>query len=59
MISSYCDGDARVAYNILEIASYFSNMEVDKKNPIGIKQIEKIIQKKLLLYDKEEKSILI
>ncbi len=52
IISSYCDGDARVAYNILEIASNFSNKEADKKNPIGIEQIEKIIQKKLLLYDK-------
>ncbi len=52
MISAYCDGDARIAYNILEIASNYSKEEAGKKNPIDTEQIEKIIQKKLLLYDK-------
>jgi len=51
-ISSYCDGDARIAYNILEIASNYDMRQDSKKSPVGIADIEKIIQKKLLLYDK-------
>lgn len=53
-ISNYCDGDSRVAYNILELAvnTSFKNKKTQDIN-IGIPLIENIIQKKILLYDKQ------
>ncbi len=56
-ISSFSDGDSRIAYNILEIAvnSFINsnNKEKDKKQiKIDIPLIESIIQKRALLYDK-------
>ena len=49
-ISKSCDGDARVAYNILELAV---NSFIKKEDIIiNIALIENIIQKKALLYDK-------
>jgi len=52
-ISKSCDGDARVAYNILELAVN-SFIKKGKKEDIIINTalIENIIQKKALLYDK-------
>ena len=49
-ISKSCDGDARVAYNILELAV---NSFIKKEDAIiNTALIENIIQKKALLYDK-------
>jgi len=49
-ISKSCDGDARVAYNILELAV---NSFIKKEDIIiNTALIENIIQKKALLYDK-------
>ena len=49
-ISKSCDGDARVAYNILELAV---NSFIKKEDTIiNTALIENIIQKKALLYDK-------
>ncbi|MDD5658527.1 MAG: replication-associated recombination protein A [Actinomycetota bacterium] len=51
-IAQFSDGDARIAYNILELV--FNNFETqrNKDEPINPSQIEAIIQKKALLYDK-------
>jgi putative ATPase len=52
-ISRFCDGDSRIAYNILEMAfsiTQKNNKETTAK--IDIPLIENIIQKKALLYDK-------
>jgi putative ATPase len=52
-ISRFCDGDSRIAYNILEMAisiTQKNNKEATAK--IDIPLIENIIQKKALLYDK-------
>ena len=52
-ISRFCDGDSRIAYNILEMA--FSITQKNNKEAIAkidIPLIENIIQKKALLYDK-------
>ena len=52
-ISRFCDGDSRIAYNILEMAfniAQKNNKETTSK--IDIPLIENIIQKKALLYDK-------
>ncbi len=63
-ISSFSDGDARIAYNILEMAvnsllqgsrpdaAAGRTKAGDKAVTIGIPLIENIIQKKALLYDK-------
>lgn len=58
-IANFCDGDSRIAYNILDIAIN-SSISLEKKvndvrNPItiDIPLIENIIQKKALLYDKD------
>jgi putative ATPase len=48
-IANYCDGDSRIAYNILEIALNSVNIS---HAVIDIALIENIIQKKALLYDK-------
>ncbi len=51
-ISRFADGDARIAYNILELSVQMTT-GMDKKNiDIKIPDIERIIQKKMLLYDK-------
>jgi len=53
-IAQYSDGDARVAYNILELAvSSFSKNQELSKILINTTLIENIIQKKALLYDKQ------
>lgn len=55
-ISSFCDGDSRIAYNILEIASGGAGLRSDTEGrtlKIDIPLIENIIQKKALLYDKD------
>jgi len=45
------DGDARIAYNILELA--FNSLDArDRQVPVNQQKIEAIIQKKALLYDK-------
>lgn len=52
-ISRFSDGDARIAYNILELAiNAYSPQNKQKKFEINISLIENIIQKKALLYDK-------
>ncbi|MDD3628903.1 MAG: replication-associated recombination protein A [Candidatus Humimicrobiaceae bacterium] len=52
-IARFADGDSRIAYNILELAvnAYYDK---NKKDPLMIdtSMIENIIQKKVLLYDK-------
>ncbi|MBC7333718.1 MAG: replication-associated recombination protein A [Actinobacteria bacterium] len=52
-ISRYSDGDARIAYNTLELA-FNSSLKEDKdtKIVIDIATVENVIQKKALLYDK-------
>lgn len=52
-ISRYSDGDARVAYNTLELA-FNSSLKEDESIPvtIDIPTIENVIQRKALLYDK-------
>lgn len=51
-ISGFADGDARIAYNILELSVQMAAGK-DKKNiDIKIPDIEHLIQKKMLLYDK-------
>ncbi|MCL5073534.1 MAG: replication-associated recombination protein A [Actinobacteria bacterium] len=51
-IAQFADGDARIAYNILELAFYSLGTQNNKDKPISSSQIEAIIQKKALLYDK-------
>ncbi len=52
-ISHFSDGDARVAYNILDIAvSTYSKQNKKKTLELNIQLIENITQKKALLYDK-------
>ena len=52
-ISRYADGDARTAYNILELAYNSLSDENNTQNKtITYAQIEAIIQKKVLMYDK-------
>jgi putative ATPase len=60
-IANFCDGDSRIAYNILDIATGSVSNQEDLKDPgrkktkpfkIDILLIENIIQKKALLYDK-------
>ncbi len=52
-ISQSSDGDARVAYNILELAvSAYSNRDSRKTLKIDKALVENVIQKKALLYDK-------
>jgi len=51
-ISMFADGDARVAYNILELCVQMAT-KLDKESiEIAIPDVELIIQKKMLLYDK-------
>lgn len=53
-ISRYSEGDARVAYNILELAvNSFNKKKKQLPIAIDIPLIENIIQKKALLYDKQ------
>ena len=56
-ISEFSDGDSRIAYNILELAtnSFGSNLKKDRGSvlKIDIPLVENIIQKKALLYDKD------
>ncbi len=58
LIAQYSDGDARIAYNILELAvqtletKNLDNRNNKKDKKISILDIENIIQKKVLLYDK-------
>ncbi|MHB1347655.1 MAG: replication-associated recombination protein A [Candidatus Humimicrobiaceae bacterium] len=52
-IARYADGDARTAYNIIELA--YNSLSDEGKKPDGhitYAHIEAIIQKKVLLYDK-------
>ena len=51
-ISQFSDGDARIAYNILELAVQMSSDNDNKNIQITIPDIERIIQKKMLFYDK-------
>jgi putative ATPase len=52
-ISQSSDGDARIAYNILELAvSAYSNLDSHKTLKIDKALVENVIQKKALLYDK-------
>ena len=53
-IAQHSDGDARVAYNILEMAvNSFSKNQVPSRILINTALIENIIQKKAILYDKQ------
>jgi putative ATPase len=54
-ITNISDGDARVALNILELAT-IATPETDKKKNITIKLLEDVAQKKTLLYDKKEEE---
>ncbi len=49
------DGDARIALNILEIASNVLTTE-GKKKSIDLKMVEDVAQKKSLLYDKNQEE---
>ncbi|MCL5073124.1 MAG: replication-associated recombination protein A, partial [Actinobacteria bacterium] len=52
-ISRFCDGDVRVAYNILELAvSSLLQKGEDEVIKIDIPLVENIIGKKALIYDK-------
>lgn len=52
-IVNYCDGDIRIAYNILELAiSTFADLGNLGKAKIDIELVENILQRKPLLYDK-------
>jgi putative ATPase len=51
-IAWFADGDARIAYNILELAYNSLSKETTSQKLITYIQIEAIIQKKVLLYDK-------
>ena len=51
-IAQSADGDARIAYNILELAFNSLGSEKTLQKPVNSSQIEAIIQKKALLYDK-------
>jgi putative ATPase len=52
-ISSFSDGDSRIAYNILELAvNTFSEKPKRKAVEISTPLVENVIQKKALLYDK-------
>ncbi len=52
-IAQYSDGDARVAYNILELAvNSFNKNEKLSEMLLDIKLIENITQKRALMYDK-------
>ncbi len=52
-ISEFSDGDARIAYNILELAvSTYPEKESRKAMEISTPLVENVIQKKALLYDK-------
>lgn len=51
-IAQFADGDARIAYNILELAFNSLGSEKTLQKPVNSSQIEAIIQKKALLYDK-------
>ncbi|MHB1335761.1 MAG: replication-associated recombination protein A [Candidatus Humimicrobiaceae bacterium] len=51
-IARFADGDARTAYNILELAYNSLSKENTSQELITYTQIEAIIQKKVLLYDK-------
>ena len=52
LIAQFADGDARTAYNILELAYNSLAKENSDQEIITFLQIEEIIQKKVLLYDK-------
>ena len=51
-IAQFADGDARIAYNIIELVSNSLSKEKSNQEIITYAQIEAIIQKKVLLYDK-------
>jgi putative ATPase len=51
-IAQFADGDARIAYNIIELVSNSLSKEKTDNKIINYAQIESIIQKKVLLYDK-------
>ena len=52
-IARFSDGDSRIAYNILELAvNAYSKGNEQKALAIDTSMIENIIQKKVLLYDK-------
>ena len=51
-IAQFADGDARIAYNIIELVSNSLPEERTSQEIITYAQIEAIIQKKVLLYDK-------
>jgi len=51
-IARLADGDARIAYNTLELAFNYFNSAQGAKKIIDLNAIESIIQKKSLLYDK-------
>jgi putative ATPase len=51
-IAQFADGDARIAYNIIELVSNSLSKEKTNQEIITYAQIEAIIQKKVLLYDK-------
>jgi len=51
-IASYANGDARAAYNTLELAARTAKPEPDGTRPITSQLLEDILQRKLLRYDK-------
>ncbi len=51
-IASYANGDARAAYNTLELAARTAKPEPDGTRPITSELLEDILQRKLLRYDK-------
>ncbi|MCL5772424.1 MAG: replication-associated recombination protein A [Actinobacteria bacterium] len=51
-IARFADGDARIAYNTLELAFNYFNSKEGLQRPVNSNILESIIQKKALLYDK-------
>ena len=51
-IGDYCQGDARVALNTLEMAVMMTPPDSSGKRVLSISAVEEALQKKVLLYDK-------
>ncbi len=51
-VSEFCNGDARIALNAIELAVLTSTMDEDGRILIDIRTIEECIQKRVLKFDK-------
>src|SRR5881296_355837 len=52
-IASFANGDARAAYNIIELAARSAPLDSGGRRAITSELLEDILQRKLLLYDKD------